>query len=112
MSIELADLSPEVLEYIAMAERAAAEKAKAELLAQQKEEAERYMNLSDIMKARGTTAIETVKRVLVGANVQPKQKIGNAVYYDRDEVVKAFIEKDSNILNFYGLLHMVKGDGK
>jgi exonuclease VII small subunit len=99
---------PEGLRALVEAELKAAEEKGRQLEKRAQEElAKRSMTMADIMAER-QSAQETVKRVLEGANVQAV-KVGITNFYDRTEVMKAYIEKDKNILKFHGLLHMVDG---
>jgi exonuclease VII small subunit len=99
---------PEGLRALVEAEIKAAEEKGRQLEKQAQEElAKRSMTMADIMAER-QSAQETVKKVLEGANVQPV-KVGITNFYDRVEVMKAYVQKDKHILNFHGLLHMVDG---
>ena len=100
---------PEHLRAPVEAELKAAEEKGRELERKAQEElAQRSMTMADIMAERGS-AQETVKKILEGAGVKAT-KVGMTNFYDRTEVVKAFIAKDRNILKFHGLLHMVEGN--
>jgi exonuclease VII small subunit len=98
---------PEGLRALVEAELKAAEEKGRQLEKQAQEElAKRSMTMADIMKERNA-AQETIKKVLEGAGVTAT-KVGMTNFYDRAQVVKAFIAKDRNILKFHGLLHMVE----
>lgn len=107
-AVTMESLSPEILAFVEAKLQAEREATRIQVIAEQEEQRKRLMNLSEIMAERGGAAQDTVKRVLTGANVEPVQKIGNSAYYDRKQVTLAFVAKDENILNFYGLLHQVK----
>ena len=106
--IETLEQLPEHLRALVEAELKAAEDKGRQLEKQAQEElAQRSMTMADIMAER-QSAQETVKKILEGAGVTAT-KIGITNFYDRTEVVKAYIKKDENILRFHGLLHMVDG---